>query len=114
MTKIFSFAVWNIGVAYRENLDRVMTVLEELGAQLQTDPSFGPYILGALDMGGVDQFGDSAVVIKCRIKTKAGKLWRITRELNHRIKLAFGAQGIEILFPHRTIYWWNANSGDIS
>lgn len=87
-----------------------MKLLTELGAQLQSDPIFGANILESLDMGGVDQFGDSAVYIKCRMKTKAGQQWRITREFNRRMKLAFDAQEIEIPFPHRTIYLGNSLS----
>ncbi len=64
-------------------------------------------------MGGVDQFGDSAVSIKCRMKTTAGQPWRIPREFNRRMKLAFDAQDIEIPFPHRTIYSRNSFSPNI-
>jgi moderate conductance mechanosensitive channel len=56
-------------------------------------------------MLGVDQFADSAVIIKCRIKTKPIQQWRVGREMNRRIKKTFDVQGIEIPFPHRTICW---------
>lgn len=105
MTKHFSYYLLDVGVAYKENVDEVMRVLKDIAAEMQTDPLFSNDILEPLDMLGVDQFGDSAVVIKCRIKTKPIQQWRIGREMNRRIKNTFDAKGIEIPFPHRTIYW---------
>jgi len=105
MTKDYSYYVFNIGVAYRENLDEVMEVLKGIALELQEDPAFGTDILAPLEMLGVDQFADSAVIIKCRIKTEPIKQWRIGREMNRRIKNTFDAKGIEIPFPHQTIYW---------
>ena len=111
MTKEFSRYVFNVGVAYREDVDEVMAVLKEVAADLQQDPDFGPDILEPLEMLGVDQFSDSAVVIKCRFTTKPLQQWSIGREMNRRIKKAFDARGIEIPFPHRTIYWGEPKDG---
>lgn len=105
MTKDYSRYVFDVGVAYREDPDEVMQVLQDIGDELQRDPAFGPDILGPLEMLGVDKFDDSAVIIKCRIMTKPIQQWRIAREMNRRIKKTFDARGIEIPFPHRTVYW---------
>lgn len=104
MTKEFAYYVIDLGVAYKEDTDRVVAVLQEVAAGLQTDPEYAPLILEPLDVLGVDEFGDSAVVIKCRIMTRPGKQWTVGRQLRRRIKLAFDAQGIEIPFPHLSIY----------
>ncbi|WP_455242404.1 mechanosensitive ion channel family protein [Petrachloros mirabilis] len=105
MTKVFSYYLFDVGVAYKENVDEVMVVLHEIAAEVQADPLFSGDILEPLEMLGVDQFADSAVIIKCRIKTQPIKQWRVGREINRRIKNTFDAKGIEIPFPHRTIYW---------
>ncbi len=107
----FSYYVFDISVAYREDVDNVMGVLHDVGEELRADPTFGPAILEPLEMLGVDHFADSAVVIKCRIKTQPIKQWSIGREMNRRIKKAFDARGIEIPFPHRTIYWGEPKQG---
>lgn len=112
MTREYSFYVFNIGVAYRENVDEVMEVLQEIAAELRRDPQFTEDILEPLEMLGVDEFADSAVIIKCRIKTKPIKQWRIGREMNRRIKKTFDAKGIEIPFPHQTIYWGEPKQGE--
>ncbi len=110
-THLYAYYLFNIGVSYREDTDEVAAVLKEVGADLQADPEFGPDILEPLEMLGVDQFADSAVIIKCRIKTEPIKQWRVGREMNRRIKKAFDARGIEIPFPHRTIYWGEPKQG---
>jgi len=111
MTKLYSYYLMDVGVAYREDVDEVMAVLKDIAAELQADPAFQADILAPLEMLGVDQFADSAVIIKCRIKTNPIQQWRIGREMNRRIKKTFDAKGIEIPFPHQTIYWGEPKRG---
>ena len=105
MTKNWSGMVFDIGVAYKEDTDRVAEVIQRVAEELQTDPDFNNKILEPLEIFGVDQFGDSAVVIKARFKTKPIEQWAVGREFRRRLKKAFDDQGIEIPFPHRTVYW---------
>jgi small conductance mechanosensitive channel len=111
MTKDYSYYVIDVGVAYREDVDEVMGILKSIADELQTDQNFKDDILEPLEMLGVDQFADSAVIIKCRIKTQPIKQWRVGREMNRRIKKTFDAKGIEIPFPHQTIYWGEPKQG---
>jgi small conductance mechanosensitive channel len=111
MTKIYSYYLFDVAVAYREDVDEVMTLLKAIGEELRQDAGFREDILEPLEMLGVDQFADSAVIIKCRIKTKPIQQWRVGREMNRRIKKSFDAKGIEIPFPHRTIYWGQPKHG---
>ena len=100
----FSQAVMDIGVAYREDADEVMGVMREVGAQMRADATFGPLILDDLEMAGVDKLGDSAVTIRCRFKCAPLQQWAVRREYLRRIKRAFDEHGIEIPFPHLTVY----------
>ncbi|MBK9948529.1 MAG: mechanosensitive ion channel family protein [Nitrospira sp.] len=111
MTKDYSYYVFDVGVAYREDVDEVMVTLKSIADELQADPAFKDDILDPLEMLGVDQFAHSSVIIKCRVKTQPIKQWRIGREMNRRIKITFDAKGIEIPFPHQTIYWGEAKQG---
>lgn len=103
-TKQFSYAVIDVGVAYKEDTDHVSSVLRDVGSDIETDPDFRSQILAPLEILGVNEFGDSAVIIKIRIKTRPIKQWMIGRELRRRIKKAFDAEGIEIPFPHMSLY----------
>jgi moderate conductance mechanosensitive channel len=108
-SKDFSFFVLDIGVAYREDTDRVVEVLEEAAATLLEDPRFRSNILEPLEVLGVEGFGDSQVTIRCRIKTVPLKQWETGRELRRRVKKAFDTHGIEIPFPHRSIHVGDAS-----
>lgn len=112
LTKDFSFYVFDIGVAYQEDVDRVMETLKDLGEELQQDPEFAPLILAPLEIFGLDRFADSAVIIKARIKTLPIQQWTIGREFNRRLKHRFDKLGIEIPFPHRTLYFGIDKQGD--
>ncbi len=105
----FSYAVIDVGVAYKEDTDHVSDVLRDVGGGLESDPGFSDHILDRLEILGVSEFGDSAVVIKIRIKTRPLKQWMVARELRRRIKRAFDADGIEIPFPHLSVYFGEAS-----
>ncbi len=109
MTKDWSAYLFDLGVAYKEDTDRVVRVIEQVGSEMVQDPKFGPLMLEAPEIFGVNQFADSAVVIRGRIKTRPIQQWAVGREFNRRIKYAFDAAGIEIPFPHRTVYFGDAS-----
>lgn len=108
MTKEWSAMVFDIGVAYKENVDHVTELIRKVGAEMQEDEEYKDSILEPIEIFGLDKFGDSAVVIKARIKTQPIKQWFVGREFNRRLKMVFDQHGIEIPFPHRTIYWGEA------
>lgn len=110
-TKEFSYKVFEVGVAYRENTDRVCEILMEISEELNSDAMHGSNILEPLQILGVDQFADSAVIIKARLKTVPGQQWATGREFNRRMKMRFDEEGIEIPFPHTTIYFGKPKEG---
>lgn len=105
MTKDFSYYLMEVGVAYREDTDEVAAVLNEIAEEMRAEDYFGPLILEPLEILGVDKFADSAVILKARIKTLPIRQWEVGREFNRRMKKAFDTRGIEIPFPHRTLYF---------
>ena len=108
-TKEFSYYVIDVGVAYKEDTDRVCDVLRAVAEDLQRDPAYSPSILAPLDVLGVDAFADSQVTIKVRLKTVPLKQWEVGRELRRRIKQAFDRHRIEIPFPHLSVYFGEAS-----
>jgi small-conductance mechanosensitive channel len=113
MTKEFSYYVFDIGVAYRENIDEVVTVLKQIDEELRNDAAFKNEILSPLEILGLDRFADSAIIIKARIKTKPIEQWRIGREFNLRLKKKFDELNIEIPFPHITMYMGRDKNGQM-
>ena len=104
-TKVFSRYLLDVGVAYREDVDTVMGVLREVDEGMRQDMQYGYNMLEPIEMLGLDRFGDSAVYVRARLKTRPGKQWEVGREFNRRMKKVFDERGIEIPFPHRTVYW---------
>ncbi len=105
MTQEWSAFVFDIGVAYKEDVDRVIEILRRVGNEMRADATYGPSIIEDIEIFGVEEFADSAVVIKGRIKTVPIKQWEVGREYRRRIKQAFDREGVEIPFPHRTLYF---------
>ncbi|MFW5734316.1 MAG: mechanosensitive ion channel family protein [Oceanidesulfovibrio sp.] len=104
MTKDFSYYVFDVGVAYREDVDEVIEAIKEVDEDMRADAGFNAEILAPIEILGLDKFGDSAVVVRARTRTKPGSQWTIGREFNKRLKKTFDDKGIEIPFPHMTIY----------
>ena len=104
MTRGFAFAVIDAGVAYRENVDEALAVMRQSGDELRADPDFASKILEDLEIAGVNDWADSAVVLRCRFKVVPGEQWGVRREFLRCLKAAFDAAGIEIPFPHLTLY----------
>ncbi len=105
MTKDFAYWVMDVGVAYQEDVDRVMAVLRELDEEMRREWPWRRLMLAPIDIAGLDRFGDSAVIVKARLKTRPGEQWGVGREFQRRMKKRFDELGIEIPFPHRTIYF---------
>lgn len=103
MTKDWSAYVIDVGVAYREDTDRVVEVMRRVAGELQSDPQYGSAMLEPIEIIGVDAFTDSAVIIKARLKTLPIRQWMVGREYRRRLKKAFEAENIEFPFPQRTV-----------
>jgi moderate conductance mechanosensitive channel len=112
MSRLFAQSVMDIGVAYGENVDDVFAVMRHVGSELRTDPVFGPKILEDLEIAGVERLDDSAVILRCRFKVIALEQWTIRREYLRRLKAAFDAEGIEIPYPHLTVYAGAGKDGE--
>ena len=100
----FAYALIDVGVAYREDIDEVYAVMREVADAMRGDPELGERILEDLEIAGVDKWADSAVVIRCRFKVKPLEQWGVKRAFLYRLKKAFDAAGIEIPYPHLTLY----------
>ncbi len=100
----YAYALIEFGVAYREDLDEVYRVTRETAAELRNDPVIGPKILEDLEIQGVQSWADSSVLIRSRFKTEALEQWDVRRAFLGKLKKAFDAHGIEIPYPHLTLY----------
>lgn len=107
----YAFHVGEYGVAYREDIDEVIVRLREAFVELMADPEQSAKVLADLDVHGVTALADSSVNIRVRIKTLPGAQWSIGRAYNRLVKYHLDAAGIEIPFPHMTMYFGEDKHG---
>lgn len=98
-TRDWSAYVFEIAIAYGEEVDRVVGVMQDTGAMLRADSGFAPFILEDIEVFGVEALADAGVVIKGRIKTVPNKQWEVGREFLRRLKAAFERHGVRLAPP---------------
>ena len=111
MMRDFGYAVIDVGIAYQENTDRVIEVVRAVDAEARGNPDLAERLSGELEVMGVNALGDSSVTVRVRIRTRAGCQWGVRREYLRLIKLRFDEAGIEIPFPHVTVYFGEMRGG---
>jgi len=88
-----------VSVTYDTDLDRVKSIIKQIGKELQDDPEYAPHILETLKMQGVEQFGDFAIQILMKMMTKPGEQFEIRHRAYALIKKAFDANAIKFAVP---------------
>ncbi|HEX5314282.1 MAG TPA: mechanosensitive ion channel family protein [Gammaproteobacteria bacterium] len=111
-TRGWSGYMFEIGVAYKEDTDRVIATIERIGREMKEDRQLGASMIQELEIFGVNQLGDSAVVITGRLKTQPGAHWGVGRAFLARVKKTFDAAGIELPFPQQTL-WFGAGGAPL-
>jgi small-conductance mechanosensitive channel len=107
-TKYWSRVNLDVGVAYKEDVDRVIQVLNEIGDDIAADPYYGLMLITPPQVLRLNSLDDSAVTFKMLGDCKPMKQWEVMGEMRKRIKIRLDAEGIEIPFPHQTVYWGEA------
>lgn len=107
----FAYAVVDVGVAYGEDVDRVTGIMREVGRGMRDDQSWAGRILDELEIAGVENWADSAIVLRCRFRVAPLEQWNIRREYLRRLKAAFDDSNVEIPYPHVKIIHGDAATG---
>jgi small conductance mechanosensitive channel len=111
-TREYATPVVDVTIAYREDTDEVLGVMNEVAAGMRADPAWQERIVADLEVIGVDRWADSAVVLRARFKVVPPiQQWNVKREFMRRLKKRFDEQGIEIPFPHLTVYAGQGKDG---
>ena len=113
MTKEWSAIVLQIGIGYKEDTDNAVMLMQQVGDEMFNDPVYKEMMLEPVAISGVNDFADSAVVIRLVIKTKPMQQWAVGREYRRRLKKVFDAKNVEFPFPYRTLTWGD-NSNPIN
>lgn len=95
----------NVGIAYKEDVNRVWQLVDEICQAMKDDPEWGPHMITTPAVVRVDNLGDSAVELKVLGDTRPGQQWALMGELRKRIKNRFDEENIEIPWPHTMVYF---------
>lgn len=99
----YANAVIDVGVGYRTDLEQAFGVLRDIARGLRADPRFATRILDDLEIAGVENLADSAIMLRCRLRVAPLAQWDVRREFLRRVKEAFDHARIEIPFPQRMV-----------
>lgn len=102
-TAVFAKPILDIGVAYKEDVEKVIGILQDELAAMAADPSWVEAMEVPPEVLGVQSLDDSAVVIRTRLTVPANRRWESLRDARRRVKRRFDAEGIEIPFPQVTV-----------
>jgi small conductance mechanosensitive channel len=105
LTRTWSRVVLDVGVAYKEDVDRVIAVMRDVGREMWEDPDWRPLLVDPVEVPGIESFDESQVTIRLMAKTLPLKQWDVARELRRRLKRRFDREEIEIPFPHQKLVW---------
>jgi small conductance mechanosensitive channel len=112
MTKNFSRYVLKLALPYAADVDKVLEMVKDVDEELRSDPDFSEDILEPIEIMGVDQFENSAIVLKARTKTKPIKQWRVGREFNRRLKRRLDSAGIEMPYSNISVVLGDKNKSE--
>jgi len=104
LSKEYARVNLNIGVSYDADLETVIRAVNETGEALARDPVWKDDILKPIRFERVNDFAESALIVKVLGETKPLRQWAVTGEFRKRIKIAFDKAGIEIPFPQRVVH----------
>lgn len=104
LSRGYAQAVVDVGVAYHEDLDRIMVVMMQVAQALREDAAYRDRILDTFELAGVERWGESAVVLRGRFRVAPLAQWDVRREYLRRLKAAFDEHGIEIPFPQLVLH----------
>lgn len=110
MTKEWSAIVLQIGIAYKEDTDNAVMLMQQVGDEMYNDPVYKEMMLEPISISGVNDFADSAVVIRLVLKTKPMQQWAVGREYRRRLKKVFDEKNVEFPFPYRTLTWGDSSN----
>jgi small conductance mechanosensitive channel len=110
-SKEWSRSVLDLGISYRDDIDRIVDLLIQIGKEMGSEEPYKSAILEPLQVLGVEKFDESQMVIRMMVKTAPLKQWEVGRELRRRIKIRFDEKGIQLPFPHRVLIWGEPKQG---
>jgi len=104
MSQGWSRSVIDVGIGYGSDIDTSLAIMKGVAEGMSNEETWNTKLLEKPELLGVQELGDSSVVLRMWVVTEPAAQWDVSRELRRRIKYAFDAAGIEIPFPQMTAH----------
>jgi len=101
MSRDWAQLTMRVVVAYRENSDRIIRLLQQIGEDLRHDPAFAQQIVGDIQVPGIDRVGSGEAEYLMLVKTRPNQQYGVSRELRRRIKEVFEKNQVQTAGPGR-------------
>lgn len=98
-----SYAVFDVAVDFEEDPQRLVEIFEQVGVALRAEAGFATRILADVEVAGVDKFTEQGVVVKARLRVRAGEQWAVGREFNRRLRALCAERGVNIATAQRQV-----------
>lgn len=92
-----------ITVAYQNNVDRVLEVLQQLSSDIYSETEWQEKMIAPPEVLGIDEINHSGILIRIWIKTKPLQHWIVGREFRRRMKTRLDQHGIAIGIPQQSV-----------
>ncbi|MEA3272297.1 MAG: mechanosensitive ion channel family protein [Patescibacteria group bacterium] len=103
-SKEFARINLDVGVAYDSDMKTVIGTINTVGKEMASHSKWGKLITKKPKFERVNEFADSAIIVKILGETKPLEQWAVTGELRKRLKAAFDKEGIEFPFPQMVVH----------
>lgn len=101
LSEELSFAICEVGIEYSADINQVETVLK---SSLETIKNNIPQIIAGPVYDGVDQLGDSAVIVRIIAHCEERDRIKVRRLLNKEVKVILDQNNINIPFPQLVLH----------
>jgi small conductance mechanosensitive channel len=94
LTRDYGQVIIDMAISNETDLARAAALLEDEARLFAEDPDWGPVVLAAPEMLGVEELGSSSVKLRLALKVEPNSKWDVRRELLRRIKVRFDDEGV--------------------
>ncbi len=95
LTRDWAQVALRVSVAYTENSDRIIRLLQEVGSELRNDPQFSDLLVGDPQVPGIERVTGNEVEYLMLVKTRPNARYAVSRELRRRIKECFQKNNVQ-------------------
>ena len=101
LTRDWAQVALHISVDYRENSDRILELLKQVGNELRNDPAYGALVVADPELPGIERVAGGEVDYLMLVRTRPGQQWTVSRHLRRRIKECFQKNNVQPGNPAR-------------